>query len=171
LLRVSREEYRELAKQARNRAKACRHDWERQGLLIIADQCERLAAYKDLRAAQGGGVPNSCPVEMAPRPHHLSVNAVLNVLDATSAPRLVPRQIARALNLYSLLLRRRVALVFVALAPRAVMWQARPAAFAGFELFLKYLPVWAVDNIWPETVAFALAVGWLVNAEGDATVN
>jgi hypothetical protein len=51
------------------------------------------------------------------------------------------------------------------------VWQARPATFAGFELFSKCLPVWAVDNIWPETVAFALAVGWLVNAEGDAMVN
>jgi hypothetical protein len=83
----------------------------------------------------------------------------------------MPRQIAPALNLSSLLLRRKVALVFVALAARAVVWQARPATFAGFELFSKCLPVWAVDNIWPETVAFALAVGWLVNAEGDAMVN
>jgi hypothetical protein len=44
----SPEEYRQRAKQARNQAKACRYDWERQGSLIIADQCERLAAYKDL---------------------------------------------------------------------------------------------------------------------------
>jgi hypothetical protein len=44
----SPEDYWQRAKEARNQAKACRHDWERQGLLIIADQCERLAAYKDL---------------------------------------------------------------------------------------------------------------------------
>jgi hypothetical protein len=35
----------------------------------------------------------------------------------------------------------------------------------------KRPPVWVVDNIWPETVAFALAVGRLVNAEGYAMVN
>ena len=41
-------EYRRRAKEVRTQAKACSHDWERQGLLIVADQCERLAAYKDL---------------------------------------------------------------------------------------------------------------------------
>ena len=57
------------------------------------------------------------------------------------------------------------------LAARAVVWEAGPATFAGLELFSKRLPVWVVDNIWPETVAFALAVGRLVNAEGHAMVN
>jgi hypothetical protein len=46
------EEYRRRAKEVRTQAKACSHDWERQGLLIIADQCERLAAYKDLTARE-----------------------------------------------------------------------------------------------------------------------
>jgi hypothetical protein len=46
------EEYRRRAKEVRTQAKACSHDWERQGLLIIADQCERLAAYKDLIARE-----------------------------------------------------------------------------------------------------------------------
>ena len=59
----------------------------------------------------------------------------------------------------------------VALTARAVVWQARPATFTGLELFSKCLPVWAVDNIWPETVTLALAVGWLVNAEGHARMN
>jgi hypothetical protein len=48
----SPEEYRRQAKEVRTQAKACSHDWERQGLLIIADQCERLAAYKDLTARE-----------------------------------------------------------------------------------------------------------------------
>ncbi len=47
----SPEEYRKRAKEARKQANACRNVYERQGLLIIADQCERIAAYKDLRAA------------------------------------------------------------------------------------------------------------------------
>jgi hypothetical protein len=42
------EEYRQRAKEARQQANACRNQWERFGLLIIAEQCERLAAYKDL---------------------------------------------------------------------------------------------------------------------------
>ena len=49
---ASPKEYRRRAEEARNQAKACGHDWERQGLLIIADQCERLAAYKDLLARE-----------------------------------------------------------------------------------------------------------------------
>ena len=57
------------------------------------------------------------------------------------------------------------------LAARAVVWEAGPATFAGLELFSKCLHVWVVDNVWPETVAFALAVGRLVNAEGHAMVN
>ena len=44
------EEYGQCAKEARNQANACRNEWERQGLLIIADQYERLAAYKNLIA-------------------------------------------------------------------------------------------------------------------------
>ena len=44
----SPEEYRKRAKESRKQANACRNEWERQGLLIIAEQCERLAAYKDL---------------------------------------------------------------------------------------------------------------------------
>jgi hypothetical protein len=46
----SPEEYRKRAKEARNQANACRNEWERQGLLIIAEQFERLAAYKGLTA-------------------------------------------------------------------------------------------------------------------------
>jgi hypothetical protein len=44
----SSNEYRNRAKEARKQANACRNEWERQGLLLVADQCERLAAYKDL---------------------------------------------------------------------------------------------------------------------------
>src|SRR6516165_11956 len=46
----SPEEYRQRTKEARNQANACRNEWERQGLLIIADHYERLAAYKSLTA-------------------------------------------------------------------------------------------------------------------------
>ena len=46
----SSEEYRQRAREARKQANECRNEWERQGLLIIAQQCERLAAYKDLTA-------------------------------------------------------------------------------------------------------------------------
>jgi hypothetical protein len=42
------EEYRNRAKEARKQASQCRNEWERHGLLMIAEQCERLAAYKDL---------------------------------------------------------------------------------------------------------------------------
>jgi hypothetical protein len=42
------EEYRKRAKEARQEANVCRDEWERQRLLTIADQCERIAAYKDL---------------------------------------------------------------------------------------------------------------------------
>ena len=48
--RPNPEEYGQRAKEARNQANACRNEWERQGLLIIADQYERLAAYKNLTA-------------------------------------------------------------------------------------------------------------------------
>ncbi len=44
----SPEEYRKRAKAARQQANTCRNEYERQGLLIIADQCERIAVYKDL---------------------------------------------------------------------------------------------------------------------------
>jgi len=49
----SSEEYRKRAKDARKQANACLNECERQGLLTIADQCERIAAYKDLT---GGSV-------------------------------------------------------------------------------------------------------------------
>jgi len=45
------EEYRRCAREARNQANACRGGWERQELLIIADQYEWLAAYNDLTAS------------------------------------------------------------------------------------------------------------------------
>jgi hypothetical protein len=47
-LMLSPEEYRRRAQEARKQASACRNEWERQGLLMIAQQCERLAAYKEL---------------------------------------------------------------------------------------------------------------------------
>ena len=50
---ASPDEYRERAKEARKQANECRNEWERQGLLMIAEQCERLAAYKELT-----GLPN-----------------------------------------------------------------------------------------------------------------
>jgi hypothetical protein len=56
----SPEEYRNRAKEARKQANACRNEWERQGLLIIAEQCERLAAYKDLT---GRSVPATAPTQ------------------------------------------------------------------------------------------------------------
>jgi hypothetical protein len=54
----SAEEYRKRAKEARTQANACRNEWERQGLLTIAEQCERLAAYKDLA---GPSTPATAP--------------------------------------------------------------------------------------------------------------
>jgi hypothetical protein len=53
----SPEEHRQLANDARDQAHACRSGWERQGLLIIADQYERLAAYKDLTASSPATAP------------------------------------------------------------------------------------------------------------------
>jgi hypothetical protein len=47
----SPEEYSQRAKEARNLAKACRNGWERQELLIVADQYDRLAAYTNLIAS------------------------------------------------------------------------------------------------------------------------
>ena len=49
----SSEEYRKRAKETRQEANLCRDEWERQRLLMIADQCERIAAYKNLT---GGSV-------------------------------------------------------------------------------------------------------------------
>ncbi len=66
----SPEEYRRRAKEARNQAKACGRDWERQGLLIIADQCERLAAYKDLTGH--GTAPGKADLETGPCGLHSS---------------------------------------------------------------------------------------------------
>jgi hypothetical protein len=50
---LSPEEYRKRAKEARQQANTCRNEYERQGLLIIAEQCERIAAYKDLIGPDG----------------------------------------------------------------------------------------------------------------------
>ena len=56
----SAEEYRKRAKEARKQANACRNEWERRGLLTIAEQCERVAAYKDLT---GPSVPAIAPAD------------------------------------------------------------------------------------------------------------
>ena len=56
----SAEEYRKRAKEARKQANACRNEWERQGLLTIAEQCERLATYKDLT---GRSIPATAPAD------------------------------------------------------------------------------------------------------------
>jgi len=56
----SAEDYRKRAKEARKQANACRNEWERQGLLTIAGQCERLAAYKDLT---GPSIPANAPAD------------------------------------------------------------------------------------------------------------
>ena len=45
---ASPEEYRKRAKEARQQADTSCIELERQGLLIIADQYERIASYKDL---------------------------------------------------------------------------------------------------------------------------
>jgi len=42
------EEYRERAKRARHEANVCRDEWERQRLITIADQLERIADIKEL---------------------------------------------------------------------------------------------------------------------------
>jgi hypothetical protein len=55
----SAEDYRKRAKEARKQANACRNEWERHGLLTIAEQCERLAVYKDLT---GRSIPATAPV-------------------------------------------------------------------------------------------------------------
>lgn len=56
----SPEEYRKRAKEARKQADECGNEWERHGLLTIAEQCERLTAYKDLtgRPIMPAPVPN-----------------------------------------------------------------------------------------------------------------
>ena len=46
------EEYRERARRARREAKVCRDEWERQGLLAIADQLDRIASYKELTSVR-----------------------------------------------------------------------------------------------------------------------
>jgi len=63
----SSEEYRKRAKEARKQANECRNEWERHGLLTIAQQCERLAAYKDLTS-------DSVPAVSATQNIHDSVN-------------------------------------------------------------------------------------------------
>jgi hypothetical protein len=71
----SPEEYRQHGKEARKQAKACRNRWERQGLLIVADQYERLAAYKNLTA----------------RPYHVTAPAQAKLKEtATLRPPLKP---------------------------------------------------------------------------------
>ena len=57
---LSPEEYRRRAEEARKQANACLNEWERQGLLTIAQQCERLAAYKDLT---GRSIPATAPAQ------------------------------------------------------------------------------------------------------------
>ena len=63
----SSEEYRKRAKEARKQANECRNEWERHGLLMIAQQCERLAAYKDL-------ISHSVPAISATQDIHDIVN-------------------------------------------------------------------------------------------------
>lgn len=46
------DEYRHRAERARREAKMCLDEWERQRLLIIADQLERIAAYKELTSVR-----------------------------------------------------------------------------------------------------------------------
>ena len=58
----SPEEYRKRAREARKQANTCRNEWERQGLLTIADQCDRLAAYKDLASRP---IPAKGPAQLA----------------------------------------------------------------------------------------------------------
>ncbi len=52
------QEYRERAKRARQEAKLCRDEWERQRLITIADQLERIADYKELTGVRPDD-PNS----------------------------------------------------------------------------------------------------------------
>jgi hypothetical protein len=59
-LMPSAEEYGKRAKEARKQADTCRNEWERRGLLTIAEQCERLAAYKDLT---GPSTPATAPTD------------------------------------------------------------------------------------------------------------
>jgi hypothetical protein len=63
----SAEEYRKRAKEARKQANACRNEWERRGLLTIAEQCKRLAAYKGLT---GPSTPVTAPAD----DHHKRMN-------------------------------------------------------------------------------------------------
>jgi hypothetical protein len=63
----SSEEYRQRAKEARKQANECRNEWERRGLLTIAQQCDRLAAYKDLTT-------HSVPIISATQDIHDRVN-------------------------------------------------------------------------------------------------
>jgi hypothetical protein len=45
-------EYRERAKRAREEAKVCRNEWERQRLIMIADQLEQIADIKELTSVR-----------------------------------------------------------------------------------------------------------------------
>ena len=71
----SSEEYRKRAREARKQANECRNEWERQGLLIIAQQCEHLAAYKDLTARR------SVPSAAAAQDSHYSVQHPARAVD------------------------------------------------------------------------------------------
>ncbi len=81
----SPEEYRKRAKEARKQANACRDEHERQGLLIIADQCERIAAYKDLtdRPSRVPAPPQADPMKTATRPPLKPGDGSLNKQQAT----------------------------------------------------------------------------------------
>jgi hypothetical protein len=56
---LSPEEYRKRAKEARQQANTCCSELERQGLLMIADQCERIAAYKNLTTRSAAASKNA----------------------------------------------------------------------------------------------------------------
>jgi hypothetical protein len=53
------EEYRERAKRAREEAKACRNEWERQRLILIADQLEQIADIKELTSVRPDHADNN----------------------------------------------------------------------------------------------------------------
>ncbi len=63
----SPEEYRKRAKEAHKQANSCRNEYERQGLLNIADQCERLASYKNFITARPSRVTAPAQADL-PRP-------------------------------------------------------------------------------------------------------
>ena len=64
---ASPDEYRERAREARKQASECRNEWERLGLLMIAEQCERLAAYKELTGLPIPAVPHEPKIGQSPK--------------------------------------------------------------------------------------------------------